>query len=36
MFDCDEEPKKAAETLDKYDFVSILKWCYGVDVYEVE
>ena len=36
MFDYDEDSKKAAETLDKYDFTPILKRCYGVDIYDIE
>ena len=32
----DEDSKKAAETLDKYDFTPILKRCYGVDIYDIE
>lgn len=36
MFDYDEESKKAAETLDKYDLTSILKGCHGTDIYDVE
>ena len=36
MFDYDEESKKAAETLDKYDFSIILKSCRGVDIYDIE
>lgn len=36
MFDYDEDLKKAAETLDKYDFTPILKRCYGVDIYDIE
>lgn len=35
MFDYDEDSKKAAETLDKYDFTPILKRCYGVDIYMI-
>lgn len=33
---CHEDSKKAAETLDKYDFTPILKRCYGVDIYDIE
>lgn len=36
MFDYDEDSKKAAETLDNYDFTPILKRCYGVDIYDIE
>lgn len=36
MFDYDVESKIAAETLDKYNFHSVLQTCYGVDLYDIE
>lgn len=36
MFGYDESSKEAAEILDKYDFSSALKPCYGVDIYDIE
>ena len=36
MFDYDEESKRAAEILDKYDLTDILKECRGKEVYEIE
>lgn len=36
MFDYDEESKRAAEVLDKYDLSPILQSCRGVDIYDIE
>ena len=36
MFDYDEESKKAAETLDKYDLTDILKEYHGREVSEIK
>lgn len=36
MFDYDEESRLAVEVLDKYDFTSVLKNCYGIDIYDIE
>lgn len=35
MFDYDQGAKNAVDTLDKYDFSSLLKPCHGVDIYDV-
>lgn len=35
MFDYDKLAAAAVETLDEYDFSSVLKSCYGVDILDV-
>lgn len=36
MFDYDADSKHAAEVLDRYDFSSVLRNCYGVKLYDVK
>ena len=36
MFDYNEESKRAAEILDKYDLTDVLKECRGREVSEIE